>query len=139
MLRRLASNGGVRLLLKGDVSKAHRRVKNRESDWALQACRLDDPDKVYLNKVGTFGIGSAAYWWHRLFAGLARISMHSSQRGAEFWQLVFADDVVWMTQGPCAHLLILMALLILKVYARPLQKQSLRGASKSNGCDTRWM
>ena len=70
VMRRLATKGGVRLVLKGDVSKAHRRVKNRPADWALQACRLDDPELVYLNRVGTFGIGSASYWWHRLFSGI---------------------------------------------------------------------
>eukprot|EP00439_Symbiodinium_sp_Y106_P028295 s6185_g3.t1 len=29
--------------------------------------------KLLLNAVGTFGIVSASYWWHRLFSGLGRL------------------------------------------------------------------
>ena len=46
----------------GDVSKAHRRIKVRESDWGFQACQLD-PGLVWLNTVGTYGMSPAAYWW----------------------------------------------------------------------------
>ena len=55
------------------VSKAHRRVPVDERDWGLQACSLipsrrapTDQDEVYVNTVGTYGIGSASYWWNRL-------------------------------------------------------------------------
>ena len=40
----------------GDVSKAHRRIKIRESGWGYQACQLE-PGTVWLNKVGTYGMG----------------------------------------------------------------------------------
>ena len=85
VLRRLARHGGVRLVLKGDVSKAHRRILTKEADWALQSCRLDDPDVIYLNKVGTFGVGTASYWWHRLFGGLGRLTLYVMPVDAELW------------------------------------------------------
>ena len=134
VLRRMAAKGGIRLVLKGDVSKAHRRVKNKTADWALQACRLDDPDLIYLNCVGTFGIGSAAYWWHRLFSGLARINLYTSQLGAEFWQLIFADDANWMAQGPNAHILILMAILTAMVFGTPFASAKFAG-----GVEVEWV
>ena len=53
--------GGTHFSLKGDVRSAHRRVKNRRKDHGRQACQLKPP-YLWLNQVGTFGIGSAAYW-----------------------------------------------------------------------------
>ena len=53
-----------------DVQRAHRQIPIQEEDWGYLACRLDntpeedttDLDIVYVNTVGTFGVGSAAYW-----------------------------------------------------------------------------
>ena len=54
----------------GDVPSAHRRVRVVEEDWGLMACRLDDEaDVLWLNCVGTYGVGSAGYWWARLASG----------------------------------------------------------------------
>ena len=72
---------GVHFALKYDVSKAHRRVPVVEEEWGLLACRahgdLEGPpkssDTVYINKVGTFGVSSAGYWWARLFGLIIRI------------------------------------------------------------------
>lgn len=52
-----------------DVAKAHRRIKLKESDWGYQACRLD-PDHVWVNCVGTYGVASAAYYWSRAAAAI---------------------------------------------------------------------
>ncbi|MCP3861013.1 MAG: hypothetical protein GY704_15280, partial [Phycisphaeraceae bacterium] len=49
-----------------DVSKAHRRIGVIERDWGLQACATlargcepSESDEVWVNTVGTYGIGSA--------------------------------------------------------------------------------
>ena len=48
--------------LTGDVARAHRLVRVAEEDWGLQACKTGvRPDRIWINTVGTFGIGSAAY------------------------------------------------------------------------------
>ncbi|CAJ1376433.1 unnamed protein product [Effrenium voratum] len=53
--------------LVGDISKAHRRFRYHPSERGMLACRVSSADNhVYINKVGTFGIGSAAYWWSRI-------------------------------------------------------------------------
>jgi len=59
VMRYFKDKGTSVFALKGDVSKAHRRVAILEEDWGMQACRLDE-HRVWLNTVGTFGIGSAA-------------------------------------------------------------------------------
>ncbi len=48
--------------------------------------------------MGTFGIGSAAYWWARLAAGLARISITFQERRC-LWQWLYADALRWTTTG----------------------------------------
>ena len=65
-----------------DASKAHRRVPVAPADWGLQACSLR-PDRsppgpediIWLNTVGTYGVGSAAYWWSRPSSLMLRL-MH---------------------------------------------------------------
>eukprot|EP00439_Symbiodinium_sp_Y106_P006633 s14528_g1.t1 len=66
--------------LSGDISRAHRLCRVREEDWPRQACRGSDPQKVYYNCVGTFGIASASYWWYRLMSGLGRFVYYCLQR-----------------------------------------------------------
>ena len=65
---------GACFLLTGDVARAHRLVKVATCDWRHQCCRTfaKGPDVVWANCVGSFGVASAAYHWHRLMAGLGR-------------------------------------------------------------------
>ena len=98
LMRRASSMGFSAFGLKADISKAHRRVKVRRQDVGLQACQLR-PDTVWLNLVGTFGIGSASYWWQRIAAAISRVGLVIVGRH-EFWQLIYADDYDWMISGP---------------------------------------
>ena len=74
---------GAFFALAGDVKRAHRLVKVAREDWGLQACRSGarGPEWVWLNRVGTFGISSAAYHWSRLMAGLGRLVYYMWGRG----------------------------------------------------------
>jgi hypothetical protein len=89
-----------------DVSKAHRRVCIHPDDWGLQACSLVDPkreptdsDDVFLNTVGTYGIGSASYHWNRLAAILQRVTMYIAGHRGLRWLLRFADDFLGIVNG----------------------------------------
>ena len=54
-----------------DISRAHRLLKHKEEQWALQACRVSSSsDDVWLKTVGTFGISSVAVHWSSLMGGL---------------------------------------------------------------------
>ena len=74
----LAAKQVPHFMLLFDVRKAHRLVPVREEDWGYQACLVDGDfdehgeQQVWLNKVGTFGMSSAAYWWGRAAAGEAK-------------------------------------------------------------------
>ena len=90
--RRSEGRRGFALL--GDASKAHRRVAVRPEDWGLQACRLR-PGYIWLNKVGTYGVGSAGYFWSRLAGAFHRLGFYFVGGVSDFEALLFADD--WMS------------------------------------------
>ncbi len=48
-----------KLLVAFDIKAAHRLIPAQREDWGLQA--LDDPEEIYLNRVGTFGIATASF------------------------------------------------------------------------------
>ena len=60
IIRRASQESGPFFSIQADVSKAHRRFLYRKCDWGLLACRTH-PGSIWINRVGTFGIGSAGY------------------------------------------------------------------------------
>jgi len=111
----------------GDASKAHRRIKVRPEDWGYQACKLK-PDTVWLNKVGTYGIASAGYWWGRLAgAVLVRLPYYLIGRRWDPEFLLFADD--WFAQAHSKHELedLGVLILILTSLGVPLKWTKFRG------------
>ena len=74
----VASGERVIFGLNADVAKAHRRVKVKEDDWGVMACKTStSSDIIWLNKTGTFGVASAAYWWSRLMSLLGRFALNA--------------------------------------------------------------
>ena len=118
IMARAADSNTAHFVLTLDVGKAHRRFKNRECDWGLQACRIRKP-YVWVNRVGTFGVGSACYWWARLAGLLARAAGAFHGR-SEIWQLVYADDLFWDTYGPNKFLDLLLTILIWECLGTPM-------------------
>ena len=84
--------------MSGDIARAHRLIRVRSSNWGFQACRARDPSRVFLNCVGTFGMASAAYWWHRLMAMIGRLVYFMHGRD-ETILMTYVDDLVWLTQS----------------------------------------
>ena len=138
LLNGYCERGRIGVSLLGDVGKAHRRVKIRQEDWAWQACSLDectaDGDTVYLNKVGTFGIGSAAYWWGRLGACLIRLTYMLLGESHPLDILLFADDVEFIAETPSERASILLAVTILLAVGTPFKWSKFRG-----GYELQWV
>ena len=90
---------GAAFGLTGDMKRAHRLAKVAEQDWGYQTCRSGarGRDWIWLNKVGTFGICSAAYHWSRLMGGLGRLIYYMWGKAA-LWQLIFVDDLLWLAR-----------------------------------------
>ena len=83
VMRMQAASGQPHIGAAIDAKEAHRLVAIRPEDWPLVACQVYPGCDVYLNKVGTYGVASAAYWWGRVAAGgPSHSSHHSRQRVA---------------------------------------------------------
>jgi hypothetical protein len=118
---------GVHFTLQGDVSKAHRRVLIRKQDWGLLACRASqDQSRVWINRVGTFGVGSAGYWWGRLAGGIARIAVAFCENEWAF-QFIYADDLRWTCHGPAKYDLLLLLTFVWTLAGTPISWKKGRG------------
>ena len=53
---------------------------------------------VWLNTVGTFGVGSARYWWGRAGAALFRLAHYLQGCAHMLWLLLYSDDC-WRQRG----------------------------------------
>ena len=116
---------GVHFSLQADLSKAHRRYRHLQSDWGLQACSLKK-GSVWLNKVGTFGIGTASYWFSRLAAGVGRFAL-SLMGSAEVWQWIFADDLRFTCNGASKYENLLLFMLCWEAAGSPFSWSKCRG------------
>ena len=93
VLADLRKTGKKGVCLLGDIKKAHRRIKIRRRDWGFQACRLR-PGRVWVNKVGTYGMNPAAYHWARFAsATLVRLGHYLLGEELQVELLLFADDL----------------------------------------------
>ena len=84
-------------------------------------------EEVWLNKVGTFGVGSAGYWWGRGGASLVRLSHYLTPRRLALWVLLYADDGNATASGPFFEMALLYHLLLLCVLGTPLKWPKVRG------------
>ena len=105
------------MLLKADVTKAHRRVKILSPEWRYQVAKLGD--EWWINKVGTYGMGSAQLYWGRLASALLRLLYHVYPMVD--WGFVFVDDFGWLLRKSLAGPLTSAILLFLVAFGCPFE------------------
>ena len=88
---------------------------------------------MWLNKVGTFGIGTASVWFGRLAAGVGRMVL-SIMQGHHCWQFIYADDLRFTTHGSFLYLNLLLFLLCWEVAGAPFSWKKTRG-----GLEQEWI
>ena len=118
---------GPHFSLQFDVSKAHRRFLHKRKDWGYLCCRSDDKQEgLWVNRVGTFGLTCASYWWGRLAAGVARLVIRFF---AQRWviQLLFADDNRMQANGPDKFKDLLLGLFLWVLVGTPLSWRKTKG------------
>ena len=91
----LAGPDTTLLLLKADVSKAHRRIRILPSGWKYQVAQIDQ--QWWVNKVGTYGVASAQLYWGRMAALLLRLMYYAFPEVD--WGFVFVDDFCWILRS----------------------------------------
>ena len=120
--------------LTGDVARAHRLVRVAEEDWGLQACKTGvRPDRIWINTVGTFGIGSAAYYWSRLMAGIGRAAFYMLGQ-SELFMLVYVDDLLWITRDKMGIEKTILIIYFMTVLGLPFAWKKFKG-----GVDLAWV
>ena len=96
-------------------------------------------DEVYLNKVGTFGVSSAGYWWGRAGGAIMRLGHYMIGYHDAIWALLYSDDgkLTGRTQYPERGLLLF--LLTLVIVRLPLSWHKLKGGLQVNGSAIGWI
>eukprot|EP00974_Lingulodinium_polyedra_P091413 8861582-Lingulodinium_polyedra.AAC.1 len=119
-----------------DVAKAHRRIPIREADWGFLACRAEagrgepaEEEELYINRVGTFGVASAAYWWARLGALILRLLYAVLGPDFPVYAWLYSDDGALIGAGPKFAVTIGIAFLFLAVLGVPLSWRKVRGGT----------
>eukprot|EP00435_Cladocopium_sp_Y103_P024615 s4687_g6.t1 len=110
-----------------DIKAAHRLVKIRESDWRLLVCKADSDSPVcWVNRVGTFGVSSAPYWWSRLFGLTGRLVARVL---LDRWvlQLVYVDDLHMVAVGEQKFETLWMALAAYEILGTPFGYKKFAG------------
>lgn len=114
--------------LVGDISKAHRRFLYDKREWGMLACMVNKEDTfVYINKVGTFGIGSASYWWSRISGAGLRLTFQLLGPNNPLEMLLFADDLEALGPGVKGRKAVVLAYLYLAALGFPFKWSKQRG------------
>lgn len=85
-----------------------------------------DSPVIWVNKVGTFGISSAAYWWTRLFALVGRLATTVLQRKPSI-QLAYVDDLRLVSWGEGKFMWLWMLLPTYEVLGAPCSYKKFKG------------
>ena len=101
------------LLLKADVSKAHRRIKILRSGWKYQVAQIDQ--QWWVNKAGYLW---RSQYWGRMAALLLRI-LYALFPEVD-WGFVFVDDFCWILRASNASWLTPALLGVLLALGTPL-------------------
>ncbi|CAE7442349.1 unnamed protein product, partial [Symbiodinium necroappetens] len=110
-----------------DISHAHRNVKVRECDWPRLACKSSSASRVlWLNKVGTFGVSSAAYYWTRLFGAVGRWAFRVLHLD-KFYMLVYVDDLHVVVYGSDKFETLWILFLALEIMGTPFSFHKFKG------------
>ena len=85
-------------LLKLDITKAHRRIKVRKTDWKYITAKVGN--QVWVNKCGTYGVSSAQYYWGRMAALTIRLLYYLFPD--ILWAFVYVDDYIFILRSDTA-------------------------------------
>ena len=111
-----------------DVKRAHHLVQFREEEWGTLA--YDFEDCVYLNKIGTCRVYSAAGWRARLVGAAARAVCYLVGPNYPLPPVVHTDDVEEVGAGAKGRAACVLARFLLAALGFPAQRAKTRGAFK---------
>lgn len=92
---------------------------------------MEDPQELWVNMVGTFGVASAAFWWGRVASVIFRTFHRVAPSRWLFYLLLFADDGLLMAGGPEYHRVALSLFLFMEIMEVPLSWKKTRGGFRA--------
>ncbi len=119
----------------GDIKKARRRYKHLAKEHGYLACQLAtaegpegqlDESCVYINKVGTFGVNCASYWWTRIAACGVRAT-HHLLGPCPIDLLLYADDLESLATTRRGRIAIVLSYCYLTALGYPFKWSKTRG------------
>ena len=129
----MMEQGEVAFSVVGDISKAYRRLQHCEEERGFLGCQIDKAsDIVYVNKVGTFGVNCASYWWTRIAAAGLRATRHLLRK-LPLDLLLYADDLESLATTARGRMGIVLSYLDLAAMGYPFKWAKTRGALRWNG------
>ena len=125
------------LKLKADVTR--KVFESHGSRGASQGARpglMDLPDEVlnetlWVNCVGTFGVGSAGYWWGRAGACLTRLCHYLIGHDITIWSLLYSDDGWLVGRGRAFEYALMLHLFFMMLVGTPLAWRKLNSGIQS--------
>ena len=124
--REYRAAGKIPMAFLGDVTKAHRLCKIAPQEWGMLACQLR-AESVWVNCVGTFGIGSASYFWGRTIGAIVRCLYGLLGKDFPIELLVFADDLNFDADGALERKSVVFSFFLLTVLGVPFKWTKCRG------------
>ena len=90
--------------------------------------------ELWANTVGTFGVGSAGYWWGRAGSALIRLAHYLQGKDHMLWLLLYSDDSWATAHGEHAEKDLMLHLFVLMILGTPLAWHKLKG-----GIEVEWI
>ena len=127
VIREVTETKEARFSISADIKSAHRLVKLRSRDHPLICCKTSSTSEtIWVNKVGTFGVSSASYWWTRLMGTVGRLV--GNAMGTEYnYQLIYVDDLHVVVFGERKFLTLWMMLAAYEALGTPFQYAKFAG------------
>ena len=97
-----------------------RARRTLRSDWYLLGCQIQPGGTVYVNKVGTFGVASASYYWSPVASATSRLAQYLVGHASLTWHMLVADDLLLVASGPCYRAALVIFLLLCSSLNVPL-------------------
>ena len=130
VMREKARLGEKTFALTADVAEAHRQNPIHPRDWHLQGCQVEVGGDVYINKVGTFGVASASFYWSRAASALGRLTQYITGRTANTWLQLVADDFHLEVSGPEYRAALISFFVLCATAGVPLSWEKTAGGDK---------
>ena len=126
LMRERRVKGEIVLSLLADFTKAHRWIRIRDEEHGFLSCQLE-PGFIWTNRCGTFGVGSAAYWWSRLAGCLVRAVHGILGPKWAIEMLLYADDLELEAGNAQEREAVVLAVFIFLILGSPLKNRKFRG------------